>query len=118
MRIIDENGVEVTSPDLKLGHLEEEKEIIQHEAIPYVEEEWHYETTATYPNGGVDVIKVIDVPGVEAKEAWTEEIPFLRYILYTPEELAEIEAKRKPSPEEQIAELREALDLLLSGVTE
>ena len=24
--------------------------------------EWHYETIAEYPNGGKDVIKVVDVP--------------------------------------------------------
>ena len=31
----------------------------------------HYETVAEYPNGGRDVRKVIDVPGVPAQAAWT-----------------------------------------------
>lgn len=118
MKIIDENGIEVSSPNFELGYLKKEIEVIHHKAVQGVAEEWHYETIAEYPNGGRDVKKVIDVPGVEAKEEWDEEIPFYRYILYTDEELAEMEANRKPTTEEQIAELREALDLLLSGVTE
>jgi hypothetical protein len=118
MKIIDENGVELENPDFSLGYLKEDVRIIHHEAIEGVKEEFHYETIREYPNGGKDVKKVIDVPGVEAKEAWDEEIPFLRYILYTEEELAEIEANRKPTMEDRIKELEEALELLLSGVTE
>ena len=52
-----------------------------------VKEKYHYETIAEYPNGGKDVKKVVDVEAVEAKEAWDEEIPIQKYILYTAEEL-------------------------------
>ena len=118
MKIVDEKGLEIQHPDFSRGYLKDEVEIVHHEAIEGVQEQWHYETIAEYPNGGKDVKKVIAVPGVEAREAWDEEIPFLRYILYTDEELTEMEANRKPSPLERIAELEEALELLLSGVTE
>ena len=118
MKIIDENGVELENPDFSLGYLKEDVQIIHHEAIEGVKEEFHYETIREYPNGGKDVKKVIDVPGVEAKEAWDEKISVYRYVLYTEEELAEIEANRKPTTEERIAELEEALEMILSGVTE
>ena len=98
MRILDENNVEITSPNFDLGYLvQEEMFVAHHEAVKAVEEKWHYETIATYPNGGKDVKKVIDVPGVEAREAWDEYEKILRYILYTEEELAEIEEKKKNS---------------------
>ena len=60
-----------------------------------VEEVSHYETVAEYPNGGRDVRKVIDVPGVPAQAAWTEQMPVQRYIRYTAEELAAQEEERK-----------------------
>ena len=62
---------------------------------------------------------VVDVPGVEAREAWDEEETYWLYIPYTEEELAQMEADRnQPTPEEQVKELEEALELLLSGATE
>lgn len=118
MKIIDSSGDEIQSPDLSLGHLEKEKVLIaHHDAVAAVEGKWHYETSANYPNGGRDVVRVIDVPGVAAQDAWDQYEDVLRYIPYTAEELAERDAARKPTADEQIAELREALDLLLSGVT-
>lgn len=117
MKIIDENGIELENPDLFLGYLKEDVQIIHHEAVEGVKEEFHYETIREYPNGGKDVRKVIDVPGVEAKEAWDEKISVYRYVLYTEEELAEREANKEPTLTERIAELEEALELLLSGVT-
>lgn len=87
MRILDENNVEITSPDLSLGYLvQEELFVAHHEAIEAVEEQWHYETIAVYPNGGKDVEKVIDIPGVVAQDAWDEYETILRYILYTDED--------------------------------
>lgn len=119
MKIIDKEGLEIVSPDLSIGRLERIKVFVaHHEAVPGREEQWHYEVTAVYPNGGTDVRKVVDVPGVEAQEAWDEYEDALQYILYTPEELKEIEGNRKPSLEEQVAELKEALELLLSRKTE
>ena len=90
MRILDQNGMELENPDLSLGYLREEKIlIVHHEAVEAVEEQWHYETVAEYPNGGKDVAKVIDIPGVEARDAWDEYETVQRYVPYTDEELAE-----------------------------
>lgn len=90
MRILDMNGMELDSPDLSRGYLTEEEILIaHHDAVEAVQEQWHYETTAVYPNGGKDVAKVVDVPGVEAKDAWDEYETVQRYIPYTDEELEE-----------------------------
>lgn len=120
MRIIDQKGTEITAPDLSLGRLAMESVFIaHHDAVEAVEEQWHYETIAEYPNGGRDVQKVTDVPGVEAKAAWDEYEDILRYIPYTPEELAEMASKpSRPTLEDEVADLKEALEMLLSGVTE
>ena len=95
MKIIDENGAVVESPDLTLGYLTTSTEEITHPAVEGVEEQWHWETVTEYPNGGKDVQKVIDVPGVPAQAAWTEQVPVQRYIRYTEEELAAQEEERK-----------------------
>ena len=99
MRILDANNNEITSPDLSLGVLVEESIFIaHHEAIEPVEEQWHYEVVAEYDNGGKDVRKVVDVPGVEARDAWDEYETIQRYVPYTDEELAKIEEdKNVPS---------------------
>ena len=60
-----------------------------------MEEQWHWETVTEYPNGGKDVQRVVDVPGVPARPAWTEQLPIKRYIRYTAEELAAQEEARK-----------------------
>lgn len=120
MRIIDMNGAEISTPDLPKGRLVQEEIFVKHhEAVEAVEEQWHHEVVAEYSNGGKDVQKVVDVPGVDAQEAWDEYETVQRFIPYTEEELAQMEAARnQPTLEEQVAELREALELLLSGATE
>ena len=121
MKIIDSNGVEIANPDLTKGYLKQETQTIHHDAVAGVEEVSHYETIAEYPNGGKDVRKVVDVPGVAAQEAYDEEVDVQRYILYTDEELAAQEKARKeaeekaqlPTAEERLAALEAAmLDLL------
>ena len=104
MKILDENNVELPSPDLSKGRLVEERLFISHhEAVEAVQEQWHYETTAVYPNGGKDVAKVVDVPGVEAQDAWDEYETVQRYVPYTAEELAAMEeARNKPTPQDDI----------------
>lgn len=100
MKILDINGNEITSPDLSVGYLREEQIFVsRHDATEAVEEQWHYETIAVYPNGGKDVKKVIDVPGIDAKEAWDEYETVQRYILFTEKELEEINA---PDPQDDI----------------
>lgn len=121
MHIIDSNGVEIANPDLTLGYLKSEIQTVHHDAVEAVEEVSHYVTIAEYPNGGKDVEKVVDVPGVEAKDAWDEEEQVQVYHLYTAEELAAQEKARKeaeekaqlPTAEERLAALEAAmLDLL------
>lgn len=100
MRILDENNIEILNPNLTLGHLINDKIFIaHHEAIEPIEEVWHYETIAEYPNGGKDIAKVIDIPAVEAKEAWDEYEDIQRYIVYTEDELKNIqESNLKNTP--------------------
>lgn len=121
MKIIDSNGVEIASPDLTKGYLKQETQTVHHDAVAGVKEVSHYETIAEYPNGGKDVRKVVDVPGVAAKEAYDEEVDVQRYVLYTADELAAQEKARKeaeekaqlPTAEERLAALEAAmLDLL------
>ena len=95
MKIIDENGAAIENPDLTLGYLVDDTEPVEHPAVEGVEEVSHYETVAEYPNGGKDVQRVVDVPGVPAQAAWTEQVPVQRYIRYTAEELAAQEEERK-----------------------
>ena len=95
MKILDETGAVVENPDLTLGYLVDDTEPVEHPAVEGVEEVSHYETVAEYSNGGRDVRKVIDVPGVPAQAAWTEQVPVQRYIRYTAEELAAQEEERK-----------------------
>lgn len=133
MKIIDTNGNHMESPDLSLGWLEDKTQTVHHDAVEGVEEVSHYETE-TLPDGtpaiyydadgrekGRDVRKVVDVPGVEAKDAWDEEEQVQVYRLYTAEELAaQAEAKKKaeeaamlPTTEERLAAVEAAmLDLL------
>ena len=112
MRILDENNVEITSPELSLGHLvEEEVFVAHHPAVEAVREQWHYETVYEYLNGGKDVVKVIDVPGMEAKDAWDEYETIKRYVPYTEEELAALEeARNKPTLESRVETLETTTD--------
>ena len=101
MKILDETGAVVENPDLTLGYLTTSTEEITHPAVEGVEEQWHWETVTEYPNGGKDVQKVIDVPGVPAQAAWTEQVPVQRYIRYTAEELAAQEQAKKDAEERE-----------------
>lgn len=104
MRILDLNGMELENPDLSLGYLRKEKIlIVHHDAVEAAAEQWHYETIEEYPNGGRDVKRVVDVPGVEAKDAWDEYETVQRYVPYTEEELAAMEEEQnKPTPQDDI----------------
>lgn len=95
MKIIDENGAAIETPDLTLGYLTASTEEITHPAVEGVEEQWHWETVTEYPNGGKDVQKIVDRPGVQAQEEWVEQVPIQKYIRYTAEELAAQEEERK-----------------------
>ena len=120
MRIFDENQQEITQPDLSLGYLRQDRILVaHHEAVAAVEEQWHYETVAQYPNGGRDVARVVDVPGVAPREAWDEYEDILRYVPYTQQQLEEMAAQQaQPTRDERLQELEEALELLLTGVSQ
>ena len=110
MKIIDENGAAIETPDLTLGYLVGSTEPVEHPAVEGVAEVSHYETVTEYPGGGRDVQKVIDVPGVTAQAAWTEQVPVQRYIRYTEEELAAQEQAKKDAEErEKLPETVKAL---------
>lgn len=126
MKIIDNNGNPIEAPDLTKGYLKPETQTVHHDAVAGVEEVWHYEFK-TYPNGGKDRWKVVDVPGVAAKEAYDEEVEVQRYVLYTADELAEQAAAREkaerqaklPNTETRLAALESAMrDLLAAYATE
>lgn len=112
-RILDKNGNELKLEDIDLntGNLVTETITVHHDAIEGVEEVSHVEVLKEYyetgPDGepildenghkvvfGKDVQTIIDVPGVEAKEAYDEEEEIQRFIPYTAEELDKI-AKEK-----------------------
>ncbi|MCI6268511.1 MAG: hypothetical protein MR637_07800 [Clostridiales bacterium] len=110
MEIYDEKMERIVDPDLTLGWLEDTVRRVEHEEVPAVQEIWHYETAAEYENGGRDVVKVVDVPGVPAREAWEENVPIQIYHPYTQEQLEEIEAeKNRPTQEERLARMEEAM---------
>lgn len=125
MEIYNEQMEPIENPDLTLGWMEHSTRTMHHAAVEAVPDVWHYEVIAEYPNGGKDVARVVDTPGIEAREAWDEEIPIQIYHPYTEEELAQRkEEENKPNMESRLAsleeenqQLKEALELLLSGET-
>ena len=111
MKIIDETGAVVENPDLTLGYLTDDTQPLEHPAQEAVAEVAHYETVAEYPGGGRDVRKIIDVPGVPAQAAWTEQVPIQKYVRYTAEELAAQEEERKKAEaREKLPERVDALE--------
>lgn len=126
MKIIDETGIVLTTePDLEAGYLVEDVEVIHHDAVEGTAPQWHRET-AKLPDGslaiyyrdgkeiGRDMVKVIDVPGVDPQPAWDEEVPVMRYIRYTAEELAQREKEKQEAQQRQDAldKLPETLEAL------
>ena len=111
MKIIDETGVELTeAPDLSLGRLIDDVEIVHHEAIAGVKQVSHFVPIEHLANGSTIVEEVIDVPGVDPQPAWEEKVPLQRYIKYTEDELAEQRAKEEH--EAKMAQMPEMLAAL------
>ena len=98
MRVFDETKTkELTEYNLYKGYLKDDKLLIaHHEEVEAVEEQGHYETIAEYPNGGKDVEWVVDVPAVEAKEAYDEYEEIQVYIPYTAKEIAKRKEESYP----------------------
>ena len=119
MKIIDETGAVMENPDLTLGYLTDDTQPLEHPAQEAVAEVAHYETVAEYPGGGRDVQRVVDVPGVPARPAWTEQLPIKRYIRYTAEELAaQEEARKKAEARKKLPETVAALQAALADADE
>lgn len=111
MKIIDENGIELTGePDLTLGRLVDDAEIVHHDAIAGVQQVSHYVPIEHLANGSTIVEEVIDVPGVEPKPAWDETVPIQRYIKYTQDELDE--QARQQEHETKMAQMPETVAAL------
>lgn len=132
MKIIDETGsVLTTEPDLEAGYLVEDVEVTHHDAVEGTAPQWHRET-AKLPDGslaiyyrdgkeiGRDMVKVIDVPGVDPQPAWDEEVPVMRYIRYTADELAQRENERQEAQQRQevLDKLPETLAALQAAQTD
>lgn len=114
MKIIDETGVELTeAPDLSLGRLIDDVEIVHHEAIAGVKQVSHFVPIEHLANGSTIVEEVIDVPGVDPQPAWEETVPIQRYIRYTEDELAERRAKEEH--EAKMTQMPERMDDLESA---
>lgn len=108
MKIIDETGVELTeAPDLSLGRLIDDVEVVHHESIAGVKQVSHFVPIEHLANGSTIVEEVIDVPGVDPQPAWEETVPIQRYIRYTEDELAERRAKEEH--EAKMAQIPETL---------
>lgn len=111
MKIIDETGAELTeAPDLSLGRLIDDVEIVHHEAIAGVKQVSHFVPIEHLANGSTIVEEVIDVPGMDPQPAWEETVPIQRYIRYTEDELAERRAKEEH--EAKMAQIPETLAAL------
>ena len=132
MKIIDETGIVLTTePDLEAGYLVEDVEVTHHDAVEGTAPQWHRET-AKLPDGspaiyyrdgkeiGRDMVKVIDVPGVDPQPAWDEEVPVMRYIRYTAEELAQREKEKQEAQQRQevLDKLPETLAALQAAQTD
>lgn len=129
MKILNELNEEVTNPDLSLGYLKDDTEIVHHDEIPAVEgvpPKVHYEVIKEYPNGGQDLKEVTDVAGVEHHDvipAWDEDVQIQRYVLYTVDELkaiadAKAEAERLaalPTVEQRLKATEDALMNIMIG---
>ena len=119
MEIYDEKMERIVDPDLTLGWLEDTVRRVEHEKVPAVQEIWHYETAAEYENGGRDVVKVVDVPGVPAREAWEENVPIQIYHPYTQAQLEEIEAeKKRPTQEQRLQRVEEAMSRMTAALAQ
>lgn len=92
MRVFNEaKTTELEEYDLEKGYLRSDAIEIKIPEQQFVKEEFHYEIIETYPNGGEDVKKVIDVEGKPYIEAHTETEEIQVYVPYSEKELAEFE---------------------------
>lgn len=100
MRVFDENNNPLDTVDEGKGYLKRDRLFLcHHKATEAEKPKGHYEIAKEYPNGGKDVVWVVDTPGVAAKDAWDEYEDILRFVPFTAVQLAQ----------KRIAELKENL---------
>ena len=124
MKILDENGKELTTYDAEKGYLTKEEIVIaHHDAVEAKAGKSHVEVVREYENGGKDVVTVWDEEPTEAKEAYDETEEIKRYHAYTDEQLAErektkAEAERLaslPTVEERLKATEDAIMVMALG---
>lgn len=118
--VYDAEGNEVDDPDMGLGRIAEETVTVHHEAVEEIEEVGHEgKVIAEYPNGGRDVEWVVDVQGVEGREAYDESVTIYRHTPYTEDELAEIAAQRAEAEAEAayMGQLRTAASFAVASLS-
>ena len=114
MRFFDENNNEMKESeiDLNLGHLRPDViKTVFREAVNAEPEIWHYETVRSFPNGGREVVKIVDKPGTTGASARWETEEIMRYVLYSDEE------KAKRALVETREDLLDAFEELLSATS-
>ena len=116
--IFDQIGNRIENYDPNIGRLEDGFRKVLHKAVKESDEVWHVELINEYPNGSKEGRVVIDKPGAIEREEWEETIPIKIFVPYSDEEIAALEEQRNKYTVRRIAALEEALELLLSGVTE
>lgn len=114
MRVIDDNGAEIDSPDLELGKLVPERLLVaHHDEVPErerIEEEGDpiWQNPDDPENALIPIVVVQDY--APAVPAWDEYEDVMRYVRYTQDELDEIAAKRAEEEAERLAAEAAAAD--------
>lgn len=86
----EDKEIAYNEADFSKGFFQNDKLFIKHHtAVPFIEEQGHYEVETEYPNGGKDYVWIVDKEGQEAREAWDEYEDIQRFIPFTPQELAD-----------------------------
>lgn len=109
MRTVDQEGHEVQSPDLELGHLEPGKVLVQHhEAVAGTDAVYEDQLVEQYDNGGKLYKHVCVSPAVPAQDAYDEYEDVMVYVPYTKEELEEIAQQKQEQQEAEEQARQEA----------
>lgn len=107
--IIDENGNEITNPDLSLGYLVSDEMTVEVPAVEGSPAVYREEVIWQDANGKL-VKRVLESPAVAARPAYTKTIRVQRYVPYTEEELAEMEAQREQDEQDALEAAQKAAE--------
>lgn len=107
--IIDENGNEITNPDLSLGYLVPDEMTVEVPAVEGSPAVYREEVIWENANGKL-VKRVKETPAVAARPAYTKTIRVHKYVPYTEEELAEMEAQREQDEQAALESAQKAAE--------